>query len=73
MTRRLRIAHLIVQPVLVWDDGEELSPGPAAQPLTVPLSQLVVLAEQLPAEVAALAAKLAAKLAEDSAEIQLGE
>lgn len=55
---RLRIAHLIVQPVLVWDDGEELTPGPAAQPLTVPLSQLPALADRLPAEVAALAQKL---------------
>lgn len=55
---RLRIAHLIVQPVLVWDDGEELSPGPAAQPLTVPLSQLAALADRLPVEVAALAERL---------------
>lgn len=61
MTRRLRIAHLVVQPVLVWDDGEELEPGPAAQPITVPLSQLAALAERLPGEVAALAEKLTAE------------
>lgn len=57
MTRRLRIAHLIVQPVLVWDDGDELTPGPAAKPLTVPLSQLTALADRLPGEVARLQAQ----------------
>lgn len=36
-TRRLRVAHLIVQPVLVWDDGEDLEPGPGAEPVAVPL------------------------------------
>lgn len=58
MTRRLRIAHLIVTPVLVWDDGEELAPGPALNPATVPLSAVPHLVETLPGEVAALAAKL---------------
>lgn len=57
--RRLRIAHVIVQPVLVWDDGEELQPGPECQPFTRPLSQLAELAMSLPSEVAALAEKLA--------------
>lgn len=63
MTGRFRIAHLIVQPVLVWDDGEELSPGPPLSPVTVPLSHLGVLAEMLPGQVA----DLAAKLSEDTA------
>ena len=38
LTRRLRIAHIVVQAALVWDDGEELSPGPVTRPTTVPLS-----------------------------------
>jgi hypothetical protein len=60
VTRRLRIAHLIVQPVLVWDDGEEMEPGPPLQSVTVTLSKLAQFAEALPAEVAALAARLPA-------------
>lgn len=59
MTRRLRIAHLVVQPVLVWDDGEEMEPGPTLNPVTLPLSKLGHLLDTLPAEVAGLAARLA--------------
>lgn len=58
VTKRLRISHVAVQPVLVWDDGEELSPGPQISPVTVPLSGLAGLAETLPVEVAALTEKL---------------
>lgn len=53
MTRRLRVAHVLVQPVLVWDDGDELTPGPDAQPVQVPLSGLAGLADQLRDEIAA--------------------
>lgn len=56
-TRRLRVAHVIVQPVLVWDDGTELSPGPQAQPMQVPLSELDGMADKLRAEVAAAEAQ----------------
>ncbi len=52
--RRARISHVVVQPILVWDDGEELSPGPDAQPFSVPLSALAGLGEKLSVEVAAL-------------------
>jgi len=58
---KLRIAHLIVQPVLVWDDGEELTPGPELGQISIPLSKLADFAGTLPAEVAALAAKLEAE------------
>lgn len=57
--RRLRISHVVVQPVLVWDDGEELQPGPEVQPAGRRLSELAAWAETLPSEVAALAKKLA--------------
>lgn len=56
---KLRIAHVIVQPVLVWDDGEELTAGPELGQLTLPVSKLAGFAESLPAEVEALQAKLA--------------
>jgi hypothetical protein len=49
---QLRIVQVIVTPVLMWDDGEELTTGPQLQPITVPLSKLAELANSLPAEVA---------------------
>ena len=52
MSRRLRIAHVIVQPVLVWDDGAELAPGPDAAPIRVPLSALADLPDRLLSELA---------------------
>lgn len=58
MARKLRIAHLVVQPVLVWDDGEELTPGPELGQIAIPLSKLGPFAEQLPSEVIALMEKL---------------
>lgn len=54
MTRRLRISHVIVQPVLVWDDGEELSPGPTVTPISAPLFALPEMPTRLAAEVAAM-------------------
>ncbi|RRQ26313.1 hypothetical protein DK926_18895 [Rhodococcus sp. Eu-32] len=51
-TRRLRVAHVIVQPVLVWDDGEEMEPGPAVQPSTLPVSKVAEALASLPAQLA---------------------
>lgn len=53
MTKKLRIAHVIVQPVFVYDDGEELEPGPVASPVQVPLKALSGLADRFRAEVEA--------------------
>lgn len=50
----IRIAHVIVQPVLVYDDGEELAPGPTAAAKPVAVSALAGLADTLRAEVEAL-------------------
>ena len=36
---KLRIAHVIVQPVLVHDDGIELLPGPVLEAQAITLSQ----------------------------------
>lgn len=60
MTRRLRIAHVVVQPVLVWDDGEELSPGPQANPRAVPLADLATLADTIRGELPAVQASIEA-------------
>jgi hypothetical protein len=37
---RTRLAHLVVQPILVIDDGEELRPGPQIDAVSVTVSQL---------------------------------
>lgn len=58
MGRRLRIQALLVQPVLVWDDGHELAAGPELGQISLPLSALADFAGTLPAEVAALQAQL---------------
>lgn len=60
MNKKLRIAHLVVQPVLVWDDGEELTPGPELGQIAIPLSKLGDFAGTLPEEVVALQVKLEA-------------
>jgi hypothetical protein len=51
MSKRLRIQTIIVQPVLVWDDGDEITEGPPVQQLSVPISQLAALVDALPLEV----------------------
>lgn len=50
--KKLRIAHIIVQPVLVWDDGEELTPfEQQVSAIQVPLSQLNGLCDRFKEEV----------------------
>lgn len=58
MTKRLRIAQVQVQPILMWDDGEELTPGPPVQAQGFTLAQLPAFIEELPEQVAALARKV---------------
>lgn len=52
--RRLRVAHVLVQPVLVWDDGEHLYPGPQAGGAQVSVADLPGLPERLRGELLAL-------------------
>lgn len=55
MNKKLRVLHVVVQPVLVWDDGEELTPfEQQAQPIQVPLSALDGLADKLKVELSQL-------------------
>lgn len=63
--RKLRISHVLIQPVLVWDDGEELSPGPALQQVQVSLSNAKGMLDGLPDEVAALAEQIAQQESEN--------
>lgn len=63
--RKLRLQHLVVQPVLVWDDGVELTPAPALGQVVLLLSQLAAFAERMPEEVIALQAQLEASAQAD--------
>lgn len=55
----LRVSEVLVQPVLVWDDGEELSPGPGVEATKLPLSKLATFGPELLAQLPELAEKLA--------------
>lgn len=59
VTRRLRVAAVIVQPVLVWDDGEHLAPGPIAQPVQVGIQDLAAYPQRIAAELQAVTAGVA--------------
>lgn len=61
MTRRLRLLHVNVQPILVWDDGDTLEPGPAVQAGIVTNSKLDAFPADLRAQVADLAAQIEAE------------
>lgn len=52
--RRLRLQHFLVQPVVVWDDGSELTPGPPVQPQPLTLAGLRDLADTWPEKLAEL-------------------
>lgn len=56
--KRLRVVRVVVQPILVWDDGEELTPGPQVDPVNLSASQIHAFADGLVAQVADLAEKL---------------
>ncbi len=60
MSKRLRIVNVIVQPVVVWDDGDALTPGPEINAVTVAASELVSFAASLPAQIAQIEAQAAA-------------
>lgn len=54
MSEKLRVLHVIVQPILVLDDGEELRPAPQQMaPVNVRLSELADVQSQIVAAVAA--------------------
>lgn len=59
--RRLRVQHILVQPVLFWDDDEEAEPGPQMQPLTLTRTQTIDMLTTLPDEIQALQTRLLAE------------
>lgn len=58
--KRLRISHIIAQPVTVWDDGEELTAGPPLETMRLTPSALAGLAEKLREDIATIERELAA-------------
>lgn len=51
MTSTLRLQAVVIQPVLLWDDGEELTPGPEIEPAMLTLSKANEWLANLPAEI----------------------
>lgn len=60
--KKLRLAHLVIQPVLVWDDGVEITSGPDLNSVQVSISQAQHFLATLPAEVEILEQQLAESL-----------
>lgn len=58
--RRLRVAYISIQPALVWDDGDQLVPGPEVDLLRLPLGQAQQMLAELPTHVARLAEQITA-------------
>jgi hypothetical protein len=56
--RRLRVAFVAIQLGLVWDDGEQLTPGPEVEIMRLPLSQAKQVLDELPWKVEALAEQI---------------
>lgn len=50
----VRLLHFVVQPVLVVDDGESLTPAPQVQPSTLSLAGLRDLVDRWPEHLAAI-------------------
>lgn len=60
---KLRVLHFIVQPVLVWDDGSHLAPGPVVEPQALTLHGLRDLVDNWPAKLRELEAKASSETA----------
>jgi hypothetical protein len=63
-TRRLRLTKVLVRPILEWDDGEELTPGPQCEMNELPPSQVSKLLAELKAQIPALEAQAEAQSAD---------
>lgn len=55
---KLRILRVLVQVETVWDDGEELTPGPGIEPVALPYSDLAGFVDNLPGKLAEIAGQL---------------
>ena len=54
--KKLRALHFVVQPILVWDDGTDLTPGPVVEPQALTLAGIRDLLENWPDRLAELEA-----------------
>jgi hypothetical protein len=68
--RKLLVHAVTVQVALTWFDGEELTPGPPLEPVTVSLSQARTMLDGLRDEVAKLAEHIAAQEPETETETE---
>ncbi len=66
--RKLRVAHIVIQPVLVWDDGDEMNPGPELPPATLSVSGVREFLEKLPGTIELISGRLLAAEAETADE-----
>jgi len=58
--KRIRVLHVIVQPILVLDDGSEFQPGPTVKPVTVRLSELSGMGAEIEAAIVDMQARMGA-------------
>ena len=58
VNRKLRVLRTVLQVETVWDDGDDLAPGPAIDPVALPLSALPDFIASLPDEISKLAEQL---------------
>lgn len=68
MSRRLRMSHVAIQVHLVWDDGEELVPGPSMQPMLLPPSLVDDYLTEVPNQLPRIEAELIVKDAAEKVE-----
>lgn len=59
--KKLRVLNIIVQPVLIWDDGEEFTPGPEVNQVSLKMSELAGFENLLNNEIARIQAELKEK------------
>ncbi len=60
--KRLRLAQVHIQPVLVWDDGDNLTAGPEIETKVMSLAQAIEFLNGLPSELLRLAEQLTAEI-----------
>jgi hypothetical protein len=59
---KVRLQHVLIQPVLVLDDGTEILPGPEVEPVALPLSQVAAWLEAVPSQLDQLQMQVDASL-----------
>jgi hypothetical protein len=68
--RKLRVGGIIVQPVFMWDDGDELKVAAQGEPQQLPVSEVAAYVGQIKAQVGELEAKLLSAEAEQNGQVE---